>query len=82
MIDGVGAVLPEPTFEERKEMTPNEMAIAIGILSAALALLHGRAEYWKAKAETLEKERNDSGWMEEARFWRRVFNTEAAEAVE
>lgn len=63
-------------------MTFNELAAAIGILAAALAFSHGRASYWKARAETLEKERGDSGWMEEARFWRRHFNKEAAEAVE
>jgi len=63
-------------------MTPNEMAIAIGILSAALVLSHGRAAYWKAKAETLEAEHGESGWAEEARFWRRHFDKEAAEAVE
>lgn len=63
-------------------MTLNELAVVIGVLSAALALSHGRASYWKARAETLEKERNDSGWAEEARFWRRIFNAEAAEAVE
>lgn len=63
-------------------MTPNEMEIAIWILSAALAIIYGRSEYWKARAETLEKERDYSGWVEEARFWRRVYNTEAAEAVE
>lgn len=63
-------------------MTFNELAAVIGVLAAALALSHGRASYWKARAETLEKERDDGGWAEEARFWRRVFNTEAAEAVE
>jgi len=63
-------------------MTLNELAAVIGVLAAALSISHGRAAYWRARAETLEKERDDSGWMEEARFWRRHFNKEAAEAVE
>jgi len=63
-------------------MTTNELLIVVGILAFLLSLSHGRASYWKARAVTLEHERDDSGWAEEARFWRRIFNTEAAEAVE
>lgn len=63
-------------------MTFNELAAAIGILAAALAFSHGRASYWKARAKTLEEERDESGWIDEALFWRRHFNKEAAEAVE
>lgn len=39
------------------------------------------ARYWKAKYEELQAA-DSSGWEEEARFWRRHFNKEAAEAVE
>ncbi|WP_333710329.1 hypothetical protein [Malikia spinosa] len=63
-------------------MNPEQLAIGFGILAAALAFSHGSASYWKARAETLEAERGSEGWIEECRFWRRVYNTEAAEAVE
>ena len=39
---------------------------------------HGKAEYWRGKCE----EQCDSGWAEEARFWRRTLDKDAAQAVE
>lgn len=47
-----------------------------------LILAYARAEKWKAKAETLDDERDSSGWESEALFWRNHFNKEAASAVE
>lgn len=60
----------------------NEMMALAGLLVAALAMTHGRAAYWKARAETLEKERTDTGWRNEAIFWRRHFDADATEWTE
>lgn len=60
-------------------MTPDEYAILIAVLSFALSIAHARAEYWRARAKTIEEERNNDGWQNEAQFWRRHFNAEAAE---
>ena len=51
--------------------------IALGSM-IAWARAHGRAEYYRGR----HQEQDDSGWAEEARFWRRVYNKEAAESVE
>lgn len=51
--------------------------------SIVLALINSiRAAHWKAKYETLDKERNFSGWEDECRFLRRIVNKEAAEYAE
>jgi hypothetical protein len=50
-------------------------SIIFGLINAV------RAASWKAKYETLDKERGNEGWAEEARFWRHHFNDEAADAA-
>ena len=55
-----------------------ELLGALG-LAFVLCILHGRAEYWKARATTVEKERDFDGWEDEARFWRRVFHRSVAD---
>jgi hypothetical protein len=53
------------------------------LLALVALLLYGDAQYWRGKAITLDyKERDDSGWEDEAKFWRRHFNEAAAEWVE
>lgn len=63
-------------------MTETQLTYLV-IGSIALALINAmRAAHWKAKCETLDKERDASGWEGECKFWRRHFNKDAAEAVE
>ena len=52
------------------------------LLALVLVLLYGDAQYWRGKAMTLDKERSDSGWEDEAKFWRKHFDAESAEWVE
>lgn len=42
----------------------------LGILCA---LLHGQARYWSARYRELDRYRQDSGWEDEAMFWRAHF---------
>lgn len=63
-------------------MTISEMIGLIGVLVVALTITHGRAAYWKSRAETIDKERSVEGWRNETMFWRRHFNAEAAEWTE
>lgn len=51
-------------------------------LGALAAVMYGQARYWRAKAETMEAEHDDGGWIAEARFWRRHYDKEAAEFAE
>ena len=53
------------------------VSILYGVIQAI------RAARWRAKYEELNKHTDAmDGWREEARFWRRHFNKDAAEAVE
>ena len=52
------------------------------LLALVSLLLYGDSRYWRAKAMTMDKERTDSGWEDEAKFWRKHFDAEAAEWVE
>lgn len=56
-------------------------AIVAGVYAFVLLVTYGRLQYWKAKASTLD-ERNEDGWANEAKFWRRHFDSEAAEWAE
>ena len=49
------------------------------LLALVTLLLYGDAQHWRGKATTLDKERNEDGWQDEAIFWRRHFDAEAAE---
>lgn len=64
------------------DWSTNEIIGAALALVFLLTVMHGRAEYWKARATTLDKERDSNGWIEECHFWRRIYNKEAAEAIE
>ena len=52
------------------------------LLALVSLLLYGDAQHWRGKAMTMDKERTDSGWEDEAKFWRKHFDGEAAEWVE
>ncbi|MCB1899151.1 MAG: hypothetical protein KDH16_07675 [Rhodocyclaceae bacterium] len=60
-------------------MTINEAVYLIAALTVALVLSHGRASYWKGKAE---ERGNMDGWETEAMYWRRHHDKAAAEWVE
>ena len=63
--------------------TQTEFIGCMFVLLVIITVISGNASYWKAKYETLDKERgNNEGWIEEARFLRRLVNKEAAEEVE
>lgn len=63
--------------------TQIEFLSCLTVIIFVIVVLYGNSEYWKAKYETLDSERNSGeGWMEEARFLRRLVNKEAAEEVE
>lgn len=53
-----------------------------GVALLLCFLFYGQARYWKAIARTIDEERDDDGWIEEAKFWRRHFDKDAAEWVE
>lgn len=61
--------------------TQTEFITYVFGLLILIVILHGNASYWKAKFEMANKNNND-GWIEEARFLRRLVNKEAAEEVE
>lgn len=46
------------------------------------AMYYGQARYWYAKAITIDEERNEDGWANEAKFWRVHFDQKAAEFIE
>lgn len=56
---------------------------AVCVLIIIVTLLYGRSEYWKAKYETLDKERSNDGggWREEVYYLRRIVNSQAAESA-
>ena len=63
--------------------TQTEFIGCMFVLLVIITVISGNASYWKAKYETLDKERgNNEGWREEARFLRRLVNKEAAKEVE
>ena len=60
-----------------------EFLIYLFIILFILSAILGNGSHWKAKYETLDKERgNNEGWIEEARFLRRLVNKDAAEEAE
>ena len=64
-------------------MTLTYWLIASNFFLLLLVVIYrGNALHWKATAETLDAERSDTGWEEEARFWRRHFDKDAAEYID
>ncbi len=64
-------------------ITESELTFIIIVTIFLLLINVSRASYWKGKFESMDKERGDNtGWMEEARFLRRLVDKEAAEAIE
>ncbi len=45
---------------------------------AACLILYGSTCYWKAKARTIDRERTNDGWENEAMFWRHHFDKKSA----
>lgn len=62
-------------------MSIEEIVVVVGVFAFLFLVTYGRLQYWKAKASTLD-ERNEDGWANEAKFWRRHFDSEAAEWAE
>ncbi len=64
-------------------MSVDTLLTTIGILAFLFLIAHGRAEYWKGKFESLDRERSDGdGWRSETLFLRRLVNKEVAEDAE
>jgi hypothetical protein len=55
--------------------------IVVVVFAFLFLVTYGQLHYWKARATTLD-ERNEDGWANEAKFWRRHFDSEAAEWAE
>jgi len=50
------------------------LRLLLGFVVCLLIISHGRGLYWKGKYEESE----DSGWIDEALFWRHHFDAKSA----
>ena len=55
---------------------------ASAVLALLFVLTYGQSRYWKSRAVTMDEERDNDGWIDEAKFWRRHFDKDSAEWVE
>jgi hypothetical protein len=63
-------------------MTIEHWQAIAGVLAMLLLVTYGQSRHWKAKADTLDSERNSDGWVDEVKFWRRHFDKASAEQVD